>query len=88
MKGIKACVPFLKLLHHLPILSKPDVQYLVFVCLVILWIWDGRNTHSPNAHETQHTASSIQAQIKDDGDFQEYGSYNIARIIDQYTALL
>jgi hypothetical protein len=47
--------------------------------------------HSLNAHEMEHTASSIQAQIKDDGDFQHYGPYNIARklarIIDQYTAL-
>jgi hypothetical protein len=39
----------------------------------------------------QCTASSIQAQIKDGGDFQEYDSYNItrklARIIDEYTTL-
>jgi hypothetical protein len=59
--------------------------------VVVLWIREGRNAHSPDAHETKHTASSIQAQIKDDGDFQEYGSYNIAwklaRIIDEYTAL-
>ncbi|KAF9513375.1 hypothetical protein BS47DRAFT_972142 [Hydnum rufescens UP504] len=91
MQGIKACVPFLKLLHHQSIPSKPDVCYLVFVCLVILWIREGRHAYSPDAHETEHTASSIQAQIKDHGDFQKYGSYNIAwklaRIIDQYTAL-
>jgi len=86
MQAIKACVLFLKLSHHQSIPSKPDVHYLVFVCLVILWIREGRY-----AHETEHTASSIQAQIKDDGDFPECGSYNIAwklaRIIDQYTAL-
>jgi hypothetical protein len=59
--------------------------------VVILWIRSGRNSHSPDAYEAEHTASSIQAQIQDDGDFQGYDLYNIARklarIIDEYTTL-
>jgi len=84
-------VPFLKLLHPQSIPSKENVQYLVFICLVILWIRGRRNADLPNAHKTEHAAGSIQDQIKDDGGFQGSDSFNIARklakIIDEYTAL-
>jgi len=88
--GIKACASFLKLLHHLPIPSHPNLQYLVFICLVILWIRCGKN-----APETEHTITLIQAQIKSDfvgyGDAQGPDSYDtakaLARIIDDYTPL-
>ena len=59
--------------------------------MVILWIQSGKNAYSPNAHEPEHIASSIQAQIKGGGGFPGYGSHitagKLARIIDEYTAL-
>jgi len=92
---VKACVPFLKLLHPLPIPSHPNLQYLVFICLVILWIWRGRNADSPDALEMEHTTNLVQAQIRSDlvdyGDFQALDSYatadRLARIIDDYTPM-
>ncbi|KAF9520025.1 hypothetical protein BS47DRAFT_920868 [Hydnum rufescens UP504] len=88
MQGSKACVPFLKLLHHQSIPSNENVQYLVFICLVVLWIREGGVAHFPDEHTT---ASSIEYQIKDDGGLQGSASFTIARklakIIDVYTAL-
>jgi hypothetical protein len=63
--------------------------------VVILWIRCGKNAHSPNAPETEHTIALIQAQIKSDfvgyGDVQGPDSYDaaktLARIIDEYTPL-
>jgi len=84
--GSKACVPFLKLLHHQSIPSNENVQYLVFICLVVLWIRE--REYLPNADTA---ASSIEDQIKDDGGLQGSASFNIARklakIIDEYTTL-
>ncbi|KAF9507499.1 hypothetical protein BS47DRAFT_305172 [Hydnum rufescens UP504] len=95
MYAVRACVPFLKLLHHLPIPSHPNLQYLVFICLVILWIQRRGNADSPDAPEIEHTTNLIQAQIRSDlvdyGDFQALDSYAIAdrlaRITDDYTPM-
>ncbi|KAF9520938.1 hypothetical protein BS47DRAFT_416719 [Hydnum rufescens UP504] len=82
--GSKACTPFLKLLHPQSIPSNKNVQYLVFICLVILWTRGERNADLP-------TARSIQDQIKDDGGFPGATSFYItrklAKLIDEYTAL-
>jgi len=84
-------VPFLKLLHPQSIPYNENVQYLVFICLVILWIRGGRNADLASAHKIEHTASSIQDQIKDDSGFQGSTSikiaWKLAKIIDEYTAL-
>jgi len=88
-------VPFLHLLHHLPIASNPNLQDLVFICLVILWIRHGKNADSPDAPDTMHTTSLIESQIK--SELRVYGGLQglyssgiaegLARIIDNYTPL-
>jgi len=88
-------VPILKLLHHLPIPSHPHIQYLVFICLVVLWIRKGRNPGPPDTPEIEHTTNLVQAQIRSDfedyGDFQALDSFatadRLARVIDDYTPM-
>jgi len=59
--------------------------------LVILWIREQRNADLLDAHNTEHTARSIQDQIRDDGGFQGSDSFTIAmklaKLIDEYTPL-
>jgi len=94
--GIKACVPFLKLLPHLPNPSHINIQYLVFISLVILWIRSGTNAHPFNALETVPISHLLQAHIERDlmgyGGLHGLGSYDVAErlagILDDYTPFL
>ncbi|KAF9511204.1 hypothetical protein BS47DRAFT_1199139 [Hydnum rufescens UP504] len=94
MQVLRVCEPLLTLSEQLP--SNPQIQYLTFVCLVILRIQRSKPTDLPDPGQIEHTASSIRAQIEDE--FMERGNgqmnldlgrmaRRLAEIIDEFTPL-
>jgi len=94
MQVLKACEPLLTLSGQLP--SNPQIQYLTFVCLVILRIQRSKPTDLPDPGQIENTASSIRVQIEAEFVGKGNGEMNLdlgrmarrlAEIIDEFTPL-